>query len=182
MSNNPPFAAIETARLTLRSPRADDAANLAALMTPEISRWLASWPTPLSEGFAAARLAHGCARAEARAAMPMIIARRADANVIGFLGVSCDGESARRAMVGFWLGADHHGQGYMREALPAALEAAFDFLDVDVIEAGVQPENAASRAVMTASGMAPIGERMVYAEARDRDELCDFYAINRTPR
>jgi ribosomal-protein-alanine N-acetyltransferase len=179
VSNDPPFAAVETARMILRLPRAEDAKALSVLMTPEISRWLTAWPSPLTEAFAAARIAHGCARAQARAAMPMTIVRRADANVMGFFGVSCDGVAARTAMLGFWLGEAFQRQGYMREAVPAGIAAAFDFLDVDMIEAGVQLDNAPLSAVLSAAGMSPLGKRMVFAETRGRDELCLFYQIKR---
>jgi ribosomal-protein-alanine N-acetyltransferase len=101
---------------------------------------------------------------------------------MGFLGVSCDGEAARTAMIGFWLGGAFHGQGYMREALPSAIDAAFDFLAVDTIEAGAQIDNLKARTLLTDAGMTPVGERMVYTETRDRDEPCMFYAISRTRR
>ena len=52
-----------------------------------------------------------------------------------------------------------------------ALAAAFKLLDVDVIEAGAQPENTASLAVMHGRGMKFNEERMVYAPARKREEL-----------
>ena len=47
--------------------------------------------------------------------------------------------------------------------------------DLNVIEAGAQPENAVSFAVMRWCGMTPAGERMVFAPARERDELCLLY-------
>lgn len=41
----------------LRPLRPADAAALSALMTPEVSRWLASWPVPFTPEMAEARLA-----------------------------------------------------------------------------------------------------------------------------
>jgi ribosomal-protein-alanine N-acetyltransferase len=73
--------------------------------------------------------------------------------------------------VGYWLGEKHHGKGYMKELAPVALAAAFKLLDVEVIEAGAQPENTASLAVMRGCGREFTGERMVYAPARKREEL-----------
>lgn len=67
----------------------------------------------------------------------------------------------------------------MREATAALVPAAFGFMDIDVIEAGAQPGNVGSFAVMRALGMKPAGERMVFAPARDREELCLYYELPR---
>jgi ribosomal-protein-alanine N-acetyltransferase len=67
----------------------------------------------------------------------------------------------------------------MHEAAPATVAAAFARLGLDVIEAGAQPGNAASFAVMRACGMQPIGERDVFAAARGRHERCMFYEVRR---
>jgi ribosomal-protein-alanine N-acetyltransferase len=50
-----------------------------------------------------------------------------------------------------------------------------------VIEAGAQPGNTASFAIMRACGMRPVGERMIPVPARGRDELCHFYEVHRPP-
>lgn len=39
---------IATARVRLRPVRLDDAPAISAMMTPNVSRWTGSWPTPLS--------------------------------------------------------------------------------------------------------------------------------------
>ena len=82
-------------------------------------------------------------------------------------------------MLGYWLGAAHQGHGYMREAAPAAVAAAFGRLGLEVVEAAAQPENAASFAVLRSCGMVPAGECMVLASARGREELCLRYEIQR---
>ena len=50
----------------------------------------------------------------------------------------------RRAEIGYALGREHWGQGYMNEALMAVLKYAFEVLDLHRIEADVDPRNAAS--------------------------------------
>ncbi len=60
----------------------------------------------------------------------------------------------------------------MRVAVRAAIPRAFRLLDVDAIEAEVQAGNDRSLAVLRDVGMGPIGERMVFAPARGRDERC----------
>jgi ribosomal-protein-alanine N-acetyltransferase len=50
----------------------------------------------------------------------------------------------RRAEIGYALGREHWGQGYMNEALQALLAYAFETLDLHRIEADIDPRNIAS--------------------------------------
>ncbi len=59
------------------------------------------------------------------------------------------------------------------------MRPAFDLLDVDSIEAGAQIENVSSFKVMDRLGMTKSHERMVFASARGREELCVYYRISR---
>jgi RimJ/RimL family protein N-acetyltransferase len=65
----------------------------------------------------------------------------------------------------------------MTEAARAACAAAFKNLDVDAIEAGAQPANAASIRVLEKLGMQPTGERLVFAPARARYEPCAYFEM-----
>lgn len=170
---------METARLKLRCVRPADAARTSAMMTPAVSRWVASWPMPFTPEMAAERIAAAREAAERGKALPFAVERRSDGVLLGWVGVNRDATDARRGVLGYWLGEDYHGHGYMREAAPAAVAAAFERLDLEVIEAGTQPGNAASLAVLRGCGMAPAGERMVFAPARARDEPCLFYEAAR---
>jgi RimJ/RimL family protein N-acetyltransferase len=60
------------------------------------------------------------------------------------------------------------------------MQAAFDLLGIECIEAGAQADNASSFAVMQRIGMTKSHERMVFASARTRTELCVYYRITRT--
>ena len=59
----------------------------------------------------------------------------------------------------------------MREALSVALPEGFRLLDLDIIEAAAQARNERSLAVLRSLGMRTLGERMIFAPARGRDEL-----------
>jgi len=74
---------------------------------------------------------------------------------------------------------DAQGKGYLREMGSVVLGAAFEMLDVDVIEAGAQLENEASFGVMRCWGMSQADDRWHYAPARERDELCRYFQITR---
>lgn len=178
-ANADPFDPVKTARLKLRCVRPGDAARTSAMMTPAVSRWVASWPVPFTPEMAAERIAAARKAAEEGRALPFVVERRSDGALLGWVGVNRDAMSNRRGVLGYWLGEEHHGYGYMREAVSAVVAAAFEKLNLDVIEAGAQPGNAASFAVLRGCGMTPAGERMVFAPARDRDELCLFYEAAR---
>lgn len=174
-----PFQPLETTRLLLRCIATKDAAATAMMMTPEVSRWVAYWPVPFSYEMAVARIETACERARRGDALPFAVIEKASGELTGWVMIYRDEEHPRRGSLGYWLGEKHHGKGYMRELAPVALAAGFDLLDLDVIEAAVQPGNAASIAVLKACGMKPTGEGSVYAPARERYELCHFYEVQR---
>ena len=173
------FGAVETARLRLRCVRLEDAVPVSGMMTAAVSRWVASWPVPFTSEMAVERITNARKAATDGRALPCAIERRSDGALVGWIGVTRETSHERRAMLGYWLGEKHHGHGYMREAAPAAVQMAFQQLDLDVIEAAAQPENAASFAVLRGCGMAPVGERMIFAPSRSRDELCLLYEVAR---
>lgn len=170
---------LQTGRFVLRPPRPDDAPILAAMMTPAVSRWLGAWPVPFTPAMAAERIGDAL-RAQAGAlGLPRIIEHREDVAVLGWIGVSRPGNDARRAVMGYWLGQAHHGRGTMREAAPAIIALAFRTWDLDAIEASTHPDNPASAAVLRGCGMRPIGERTIFAPARQREELCLMFELLR---
>lgn len=172
-----PFEPLETARLRLRCVSHEDALVVSQLMTPEISRWVASWPIPFTGEMASARIKAAREMAYAGDALPFAVIPKESGELIGWVTLNRDDDDQRRGSFGYWLGEAHHGKGYMRELAPSVLAASFHLLDLDVIEAGAQPENAASLSIMRACGMEFVGERLVYAHARNRNELCHFYEI-----
>jgi [ribosomal protein S5]-alanine N-acetyltransferase len=175
-----PFEPMETERLLLRCVAAGDAASTSTLMTPEVSRWVAYWPVPFTPDMATARIEAVRQLAFKGDALPLAVVAKASSELVGWAMLNRDDEDRRRGSLGYWLGEKHHRKGYMKEIAPVVLAAGFRLLDLDVIEAAAQQANAGSFAVMQACGMKPVGEGMVYAPARERQELCCFYEIERT--
>jgi RimJ/RimL family protein N-acetyltransferase len=169
------FPAIDTPRLSLRCVEERDAEHLSALMSPGVSRWVASWTSPLPVDKARALIARARIAAAEGKALPMIVERKSDGAVVGWIAVN--GGPETRGTFGYWLGEAFHGQGFMREAAPIALAHGFQRLGLVLIGAGAQLDNAASLAVMKACGMRHIDDRMIYAPSRERDELCAWYEI-----
>ncbi|WP_284944465.1 GNAT family N-acetyltransferase [Acidisoma cladoniae] len=174
-----PFSPFETARLTLRCVALEDAAGTSALMTPEVSRWVARWPMPFTRDMAVARIESARVQAFQGDALPLAIITKIDKELIGWVVLSRDDLDNRRGSLGYWLGERYHGKGYMKEAAPVALAAGFALLNLDVIESAAQPGNAGSFSVMQSCGMQRVGDGMVYAPARQQDELCTFYEVKR---
>lgn len=170
---------IETARLRLRLVDERDAAAAVRLVTPDVSRWLASWPSPLDEAAAALRFRQLREVADRGDGLPFAIERLDDGEMIGLVMIMRSRDDARRGGLGYWLGEPYHRRGYMVEAARAAVAEAFARLDLDAIEAGAQPDNAPSLAIMQRLGMRAIGERPIWASARGREETCAYFEITR---
>ncbi|MDX6528528.1 MAG: [ribosomal protein S5]-alanine N-acetyltransferase [Blastocatellia bacterium] len=135
---------IDTNRLSLRwISDADTEAFFAIYSNPEVMRY---WSTPpLADRQAAAELIQKIqADWKRRAILKWGIARRTDDLLIGSVTLFNLDFNHRRAEIGYALGREHWGQGYMHETLMALLKYAFEVLDLHRIEADVDPRNAAS--------------------------------------
>src|SRR5262249_26566978 len=108
-------------------------------MTPGVSRWLATWASPMTDEDARARIARWQEAVRARRAFQRVIERRSDGAFVGWISISRSAEDPKRGTMGYWLVEECQGQGYMSEAATAAVAAAFDALDLEVVEAGAQP-------------------------------------------
>jgi [ribosomal protein S5]-alanine N-acetyltransferase len=72
------------------------------------------------------------------------LARVEDARLLGTCSLSDIHWEHQRAEVGFALGREHWGRGFMGEALPLLVRHAFEDLGFNRLEADVDPRNAAS--------------------------------------
>ncbi len=174
------FQPVETTRLRLRCVTPQDAEATSALMTQAVSNWLASWALPFTPQMARHRIELAREAASRGNAMPCAIIVKDSGSFAGWITLSRREDNRPRGALGYWLGERYQGRGFAREALAALLRTGFERLDLDVIEAGAQPENTASLAVMRACGMSAAGRRMVHASARARDESCLFHEIHRS--
>jgi RimJ/RimL family protein N-acetyltransferase len=170
---------VHTRRLCLRLPSPEDAVDLAGLMGPAISARLASWPVHMAPAAAAGRLGEARAAAMAGLALPMVITRRSNGQILGWISASRAEADRNRAVLTYWLGDEFQGEGLMREAAPAALAAVFEQLGVTEVRAAVQPDNRASRAVLIGLGMRPLGSGRIWCAARGREEECEWWSLLR---
>ncbi len=173
-------AVLFTPRLTLRPVEIEDAAAIVEVMSPAVTKWLASWPQPMTPAFVRKRIAESIAATRRGGHIWWVVIHRADQRLIGKFSCGLTRADPRRMEVAYHIAEAYQGAGYMREAAQAAIAAIWRLFDVDAIEAGAQVENAGSFSVMRAMGMTLIGERDVYSSAREQFESCRFYELLRS--
>ena len=169
---------IATARLVLRPYRAGDEEQLvAAADDRRVSLHLLDrFPYPYTFEDAAQWLSH-----VAGASPPSDLAITLDGRVIGGVGVERHGDVWRfTGEIGYWIGADHWGQGYASEAIAAFVPHAFATFGLERIEARVFAPNRSSRRVLEKCGFRLEGvlRRAVLKDGRFLDAA--LYARLRT--
>ncbi len=113
----------DTARLTFRRPRLEDAEAIFAVYASdaEVTRYL-SWPRHRSLEETRAFVRFSDAEWEQWPAGPLLIFSRADGALLGGTGLAF--EAADRAATGYVLARSAWGQGYATEALGAMVALA----------------------------------------------------------
>lgn len=171
---------IETARLRLRPVTPADAALLPGLITPTIGAMTASWAYPFTPAMAEQRIAETLAANAENRVFNRLMEERATGAAMGWLGVARSSSALHSGMLGYWLNDTWHGKGYLTEALQAFVPAAIKALELQRLESGARPDNAASIAALTRLGLRFTEQRLHYVPARDREEPTNFYALTIT--
>ncbi len=178
---------VDTDRLTLRLPHHNDYADWAALRDGS-SDFLVPWepvraPDHLGRRAFTNRV-YWAARAQSQGtAVPLFLFRREDQALLGAITL----DNIRRGpvqagTVGYWIGAPHARQGYMREAILGLVHFAFAELDLSRIEAACLPENVASRGVLEKTGFKYEGVAQSYLQINGRWRNHVLYANLRGDR
>jgi ribosomal-protein-alanine N-acetyltransferase len=109
------------------------------------------------------------ARSTSRTAICRLICHRDDGRLLGAINVS---EIVRgnfwSGYVGYYVGRRHAGQGYMTEALQLMLRVAFREEGLHRLEANIQPDNAASIALVRRAGFTREGYSRRYLRVANR--------------
>lgn len=135
---------LEAPRVVLRWLEERDVEALFGIFSdPEVMRY---WSSPPMEELADARhlLADVHTKFRRKTYYQWGIARREDDRVIGTCTLFHLELDNRRAEIGYALGRESWGQGYVAEALGALLTYTFDALGLHRLEADVDPDNARS--------------------------------------
>lgn len=174
------LAPIRTGRLTLRIVETGDGEAFTRLVTPEISRWTASWLVPFMPDMAERKVAASRKLAADGATLPFVITRTMDGETLGWVSIYRKKDDPLRSVLGYWLGEVFLRQGIIAEAAEAAVTGGFERLGFEVIEASVHPANAASASVLRKLGFTPTYTGLIWAETRQAHELCQFHERKRT--
>ncbi len=178
---------IETDRLTLRQPLLNDYRDWSSLRR-ESAEFLTPWE-PLwaadhlsRKGFT--NRVYWAQRALGQGtALPLFLVRRADAALLGAITLdNIRRGPAQSGTLGYWTGAPHTRQGYMREAIEALVHHAYDRLDLSRIEAACLPSNAPSRALLERCGFKYEGVAQSYLQINGRWRNHVLYAALRPDR
>ncbi|MBE1294251.1 MAG: GNAT family N-acetyltransferase [Rhodobacteraceae bacterium] len=165
---------IDTERLLLRPCRMEDADALTNLMTPEISRWVAVWPTPLSQQDTESILRNNIEAMQQGAVFAAVVLAKDSSDIIGWCKLDIAGDCAE---LGYWIGEEYQRQGFAMELLQGAIDFAFNQLGAMSVRAGAQVANTASLALLAKIGMTRDGVEAVWAPAREQFEDCEFWSL-----
>ena len=158
-----PIPKLHTPRLTLRPGSLSDAPRITELLQePMIEANLAGLPWPYTVEDARAHMAYVGKKADE---LDWLI-EHSEHGVIGSIHMSVN----RRHLggyLGFWLGKDYWGQGFMAEAVRSVIEYGFDELGLARVGAEHYTYNPASGRAMEKAGMICEGTRRAAYRKKD---------------
>lgn len=167
---------LRTARLVLRPPRRMDADILASqLSDARVARMLIHVPLPYGRTDAAGWIAS--MRSGIRAGTARFYAIEHRSMIIGLAGLT--GLNGRIAELGYWLGHPWWGRGFMSEAVPPVLRAAWKIPNLEAIEAAHMADNEASGRLLLRLGFRHTGTTKLYSWSRRMNVVCRTMLLDR---
>ena len=144
-------------RVFLRAPIMDDWAEWAELRARSrtfLTPWEPTWPDDsLGRDHFRRRLRQQAREWRSGEAYGLFVFTNEGRRLAGGINLSNVRRGvAQAASVGYWIGARHVGNGYMTDALRAALPFAFGTLGLHRLEAACLPHNGPSARVLEKSG------------------------------
>ncbi len=161
-------------RVLLRPLQAGDASEIVRLA--RASRALhRSWVHPPGDH---AAFRSYLRRSRQETVRTLVVVRREDGAIVGLFSLSqIFLGNFRSAYLGYWIGAPYAGRGCMREGMALLLRYAFRRLKLHRVEANVQPENVASRALVRRAGFRKEGYSQRYLKMAGRWRDHERWAI-----
>ena len=158
-------ADITTDRLRLRSIRADDAKEIARMMTFDVAQYLTRVPWPYTRKDAGE------------------FAARMDGKQ-GQYGVAYQGQLAGviggSRMLGYWVARPFWGKGIATEAGRAYLSHCFSNGEVDLLKSGYAPQNASSGRVLGKLGFISDGVKPAFLNIDREEVLLNICTLSRS--
>ena len=135
---------LQTARLVLRMPVPADADAVFAMRADPVVQRYGSHPPWTDRQTAVDWIARNAKWMEDGESAQFMIERREDGVVVGSCTLFHLDLPCRRAEVGYALALPEWGKGYANEAVGAMLDWGFDHLDLNRVEADIDPRNVPS--------------------------------------
>lgn len=178
---------LETDRLSLRLPHHSDFrvwSELRRASAGFLTPWEPTWSDDhLTRRAFTNRVSWAARCYKLDTALPLFIFRRLDDMLVGAITLdNIRRGPAQAGTLGYWVGAPHARQGYMREAIATVVHHAFIAMDLSRIEAACLPENAASRGVLERAGFKYEGVAQSYLQINGRWRNHVLYANLRGDR
>ena len=146
------FPVLETDRLVLRQVTDGDTDAVFLMMAdPRVTRFLGRAPYLLPEE-AARRVQMFESEFQARTGLGWAVTQRGGGQFMGICRYTRFSPFHARAEIGYLLRPEWWGQGFMPEAVSAALDFGFTKLGLHSVEANIDPENAQSRRLLEKLG------------------------------
>jgi RimJ/RimL family protein N-acetyltransferase len=183
----PAFPQLQGKRVRLRGPRREDAEALFALFSdPAVMRYW-SRPPMTTLGEAQGLVGEMLDSFEQRSLLNWMVTTRDDDGVIGTCTLFRIDPRHRHAEIGYALRSDHWGRGIAGEAVALVLDWAFRRLDLQRVEADIDPRNDGSRQLLARLGFSSEGvmrQRFFVGDEATDSEIFGLLAAdwrNRSP-
>jgi ribosomal-protein-alanine N-acetyltransferase len=178
---------IETERMILRLPEHADYrpwTELRRASAAFLRRWEPEWAPDHFSRRSFTNRVQWAGRAHAQgSALALFLTDKGDGTLLGAITLdNIRRGPAQAGTLGYWIGAPHARQGYMREAIVAVVHHAFRRLDLSRLEAACLEENAASRGLLERSGFKYEGVAQAYLQIDGRWRNHVLYAQLRSDR
>ena len=141
---------IRTPRLRLELPRRGHLAEAISLLgDPRVSRWLLHVPYPYGPADGRRFLARAAAHRRAGSDLALWVIEERSNRLVGGVGLHHFEPRHRRAELGYWIGRPFWGQGFATEAVGRLVDAAFETLRLERLDASTFNGNRRSGHVLT---------------------------------
>ena len=153
-------AVLETRRLILRAPRAEDVPRFVPLIGDfDVAKKLSSVTYSYTDEDGHGFVARAAQKWMEKEDLAFCVLRKQDGAFLGISGV----HPKRRREIGYWLGKAYWGQEYATEAAGRIVAFSFDELGAEHLAAGWYHDNPASGRVL---------EKLGFSTARTEERPC----------
>jgi ribosomal-protein-alanine N-acetyltransferase len=174
-----PFPIIETERLILRGPKPEDLQRVYEIHPDaEVMRYYGVLPYDSVEK-AKKHLNWLCSLFREDKGLRPVITLKDEDVYIGDIGFYDFESKHSRAEVGYILGKDYWGKGIMTEALGAVLSYGFSEMNLNRVQALIDPRNIASKTVVEKQGFSYEGTFRKYEYEYGEYIDLDMYSLLR---